>query len=178
MNNEQNKIDNLNEKFANIKRMLNNTETIGKTTLVELNNQGEQLKNLNNKSNILYDQLKITKSKLQKIVSTMSITHLLFNNTENKPSKFQLNDISSLKLQINDLNNMSKQIVENNTANNCHMNDISIQLKKIKGIAIDMNNEIKNQSIYMDNLSTNMLNLNKIADNNSNHLNKVSNKFQ
>ena len=48
MNTITNTTNNFSERFAKIKVMLNTTETIGKSTLVELNNQGEQIKNVNN----------------------------------------------------------------------------------------------------------------------------------
>ena len=167
MNTITNNINNYNERFANIKRMLNNTEEIGKSTLVELSNQGEHLKNINSKSNNLYEQLKITKSKLHKIVSRMSITNLLFNNEINILNTSK-DDISLLKINNSDFIDISTNILDNSIANNCNIDDISIKLNKLKSIANDMSNEIKEQNIYINSLSTNIDKLNNISDKNNN----------
>ena len=170
MNTITNTTNNFSERFAKIKVMLNTTETIGKSTLVELNNQGEQIKNVNNKSNILYDQLKITKTKLNKIVSSMWITNLLFSQETTTIKEI---NISQLKLDNTDLNHMSDIILDNTVNQKFEMDEISINLQKLKSIAIDMNNEIKDQSIYINNLALNVDKLNDITHHNINNINKA-----
>ncbi len=152
--------------------MLNNTEEIGNSTLIELNNQGEQIKNLNKKSDILYNQLKITKSKLHKILSTLPLTNLLFNNDLNSLNTYN-DDLSKLKINNSNLNDISHTIFYNNTTKKYDIDDISAKLNTLKLIAEQINSEIKEQNDYINSLSMNIDKLNNITETNSVILNKV-----
>jgi hypothetical protein len=173
MNTITNNINKCNERIVNIKRMLNNTETVGKSTLVELSSQGEQIKNCNKKSSLLYDQFKITKSKLHNIASSMPFANLLFNN-ETNIFKFLKEDVSQMKINNSNLDNVACNIQdgENNFENHTDIDDISKKIRKLKSIAIDINNEIKEQNVYINNLSTNIDKLNNIATDNNNIIQK------
>jgi hypothetical protein len=158
------------DRFLKIKRMLNNTEDIGKSTLVELSNQGEQLKNINSKSNNLYDQLKITKSKLHNIISSISILNIPFSN------------LNIMKLSFNDTNygnntnipNSTVKIIDNNGYN--EMDEISNKLKKLKLLALDINGEIIQQNNILDKISINIDKSNDITLENNNNIIKLIHK--
>ena len=64
---------NIQDKLEKIQKTLNNTEKIGNSTLLELNIQGEQIKTIDKKSNILIEQLKITQNKLNNILSSFKL---------------------------------------------------------------------------------------------------------
>ena len=161
------------DRFLKIKRMLNNTEDIGKSTLVELSNQGEQLKNINNKSNNLYEQLKITKSKLHNIISSISSISIL---------NIPFSNLNTIKVSLNDTNhenniNIPKSTVkpiDNNV--NDEMDEISNKLKKLKLLALDINGEIIQQNNILDNISINIDKSNDIAFENNNNIVKLINK--
>jgi tetrahydromethanopterin S-methyltransferase subunit B len=166
-----NNINNFNDRFAKIKKMLNNTETIGNSTLVELNKQSEQIKTINKKSNILFDQLKITKTKLNNIISSMSFYNL-FINSDTIPNN--TDNIEQLKTNNESIKCISHGIIIDNQTTNCDMDHISIKLEKLKSIAKDMNNEIKEQNLYINDLSINIDKLNNITHQNNNIINKAS----
>lgn len=161
------------DRFLKIKRMLNNTEDIGKSTLVELSNQGEQLKNINSKSNNLYEQLKITKSKLHNIISSISSISIL---------NIPFSNLNTIKVSLNDTNhenniNIPKSTVkpiDNNV--NDEMDEISNKLKKLKLLALDINGEIIQQNNILDNISINIDKSNDIAFENNNNIVKLINK--
>jgi isopenicillin N synthase-like dioxygenase len=166
-----NNIDN--DRFAKIKKMLNNTETIGISTLIELNKQSDQIKTINNKSNMLFNQLKITKTKLNNIISSISFYNL-FKNSDTMPN---IDNIEQLKTNNESIKCLSEDIIIDNQTTNYDMGDmadISIKLKKLKSIAQDMNNEIKVQNLYINDLSMNIDKLNNITNQNNNIINKES----
>jgi len=164
-----------NERFSKIKRLLNTTEDIGKSTLVELSNQGEQMKNINSKSNTLYEQLKITKSKLHKIISSISIMNIsladlnIINDTSNT-------DTSNNENTTNTVSNilLDAKCIDNNEPDK--MDEISNKLKKLKSIALDINGEIKDQNNILDNISKNIDKSNDITFENNNTIIKIINK--
>jgi hypothetical protein len=153
--------------------MLNNTETIGISTLIELNKQSDQIKTINNKSNMLFNQLKITKTKLNNIISSISFYNL-FKNSDTMPN---IDNIEQLKTNNESIKCLSEDIIIDNQTTNYDMGDmadISIKLKKLKSIAQDMNNEIKVQNLYINDLSMNIDKLNNITNQNNNIINKES----
>jgi len=165
---------NIGDKYEQIIRTLNNTETIGNSTLLELNSQGEQIKIINKKSNLLFEQLKVTQNKLKKIISSFKINNFLFNN--NILSINNYDDLQILKTNNNNnAKDISDKIIEYKEINNSYMEDISTKLKKLKSIAIDMNNEIKKQNTYIDDLNINVDKLNNIANNNNNTIHEAIN---
>lgn len=161
---------NMQDRFEKIKRILNNTETIGNSTLLELNNQGEQIKIINKKSSILFDQLRVTRNKLHNIISSFQINNFLFNNDIVANN---LDNIEELKTNNNNLKKISNNILQNDQLNDGDLDDISTKLKTLKFIAIDMNNEIKKQNIYINDLNLNMDKLNNISNDNNNTMYKA-----
>ena len=100
----------------------------------------------------------------------MWITNLLFSQETTTIKEI---NISQLKLDNTDLNHMSDIILDNTVNQKFEMDEISINLQKLKSIAIDMNNEIKDQSIYINNLALNVDKLNDITHHNINNINKA-----
>jgi len=161
------------DRFLKIKRMLNNTEDIGKSTLVELSNQGEQLKNINSKSNNLYEQLTITKSKLHNIISSISSISIL---------NIPFSNLNVMKEPLNATNATNNAINPHNTIKsidfdgNEQLDEISNKLKKLKLIALDINGEIIQQNSILDKISINIDKSNDITTENNNNIIKLINK--
>jgi hypothetical protein len=122
---------------------------------------------------MLFNQLKITKTKLNNIISSISFYNL-FKNSDTMPN---IDNIEQLKTNNESIKCLSEDIIIDNQTTNYDMGDmadISIKLKKLKSIAQDMNNEIKVQNLYINDLSMNIDKLNNITNQNNNIINKES----
>ena len=145
------KHDIITTKIKNIYLSLHNSENLGISITNELNEQTDKLKFINGKSNTIYQNLIVSRNKLNKIalsIPTFNIKLPFLKKTE----ETIINNTSIIVLQ-KEQDDMDK---------------ISNRLNNLKNIATDINMELKRQNGIFDEISFNNENsFNAISENNN-----------
>ena len=141
--------DTIKTKIENIYRSLHHSEDLAKLTSNELNEQTDKLKSVNEKSNTIYENLLISRNKLNKIALSLPEFNITFP--------------------------FFKKLDQNANCNNYvifeegddEMDKISYKLNKLKNIATDINIELKRQNTMFEEITINNdKSLNVILQNN------------
>jgi hypothetical protein len=142
--------DTIKTKIENIYRSLHNSEDLAILTSKELNKQTDKLKSVNEKSNTIYQNLLISRNKLNKIALSLPEFNITFPFLK--------------KLDKNDNCNNSIIFQEGDD----EMDKISYKLNKLKNMATDINIELKRQNTMFEEITfNNDSSLNVILQNNN-----------
>ncbi len=129
--------DTIKTKIENIYRSLHYSEDLAILTSKELNKQTDKLKSVNEKSNTIYQNLLISRDKLNKIALSLPEFNITF---------------PFLKKLDKNVNCNNSVIFEEGDD---EMDKISYKLNKLKNIATDINIELKRQNTIFEEITFN-----------------------
>ena len=129
--------DTIKTKIENIYRSLHNSEDLAILTSKELNKQTDKLKSVNEKSNTIYQNLLISRNKLNKIALSLPEFNITFPFFKRLDKNADCNNIVIFEEEHDE------------------MDKISYKLNKLKNIANDINIELKRQNTMFEEITTN-----------------------
>ena len=136
----------INSRLKSIYNVLDRTENMAYNISNELSNQTDTLKNINKRTNIIYDNLLKNQKKLNSILSSIPKINIELPFLMNR-NKVEISN------NIQQVNNKLENITE--LKNTDDLDKISFKLQHLKSIAIDINSEIIKHNIIMDEITTN-----------------------
>lgn len=144
------KQDTIMTKIKNIYGSLNNSHQLGISITNELNEQTDKLKCMNGKSNTIYENLIVSRNKLNRIALAFPTFNIKFP--------------FFLKIEENIINNQSIIVFQKQQD---EMDEISNRLNNLKNIAGDINMELNRQNAIFDEITfINNSSLQVISENN------------
>lgn len=136
-------------KIKNIYGSLNNSHELGISITNELNVQTDKLKCMNGKSNTIYENLIVSRNKLNRIALSLPTFNI---------------KLPFFKIEENIINNQSIIVFQKQED---EMDEISNRLNNLKNIAGDINMELNRQNAIFDEItSINNSSLQVISENN------------
>jgi hypothetical protein len=129
--------DTIKTKIENIYRSLHNSQDLAILTSKELNEQTDKLKSVNEKSNTIYQNLLISRNKLNKIALSLPEFNITFPFFKRLDKNADCNNIVIFEEEHDE------------------MDKISYKLNKLKNIANDINIELKRQNTMFEEITTN-----------------------